>query len=71
MDLFPFQVKKVIGGTPGNTEYDEENVLRYRLYTDALDAATQLHQTSDIFDGDEKVARVHVDGGIDHLRQRR
>lgn len=63
-----FLVKQVVGGAPGATEYDETRVDRYDDANLAIMGALarQPRATYDVLDeSDQRVARVHVDGGVD------
>lgn len=61
-----YEVKVVTGGTPGATEYDEANVSRAETQSGAVRAALALPGTKDVLVRGRKVARVHVDGGVDY-----
>lgn len=68
-----FAAKIVTGRDDNGTTYDDENVLRFTSLDDAANAVacnTQDH-TWDVFaPTGERVARVHVDGGIDHITRK-
>lgn len=70
-----FAVKIVTGGSfPDATEYDEDNVLRFPTAEQAIEEAHSFAVTArgavDIVDESDgrRIARRHVDGGIDYVR---
>lgn len=62
-----FEVKKVVGGRYPDTEYDPY-VQQANSREDAIEMCHGITGTKDIFENGERIARVHVDGGIDYLK---
>lgn len=73
MEARPFTIKKVVGRNDnGSTKYDETNTERYAteryaLKQEAVNAANDYDGTKDIFEKGVRVARVHLDGGVDYI----
>lgn len=64
MNSKPYQVKKVIGGKNGIPEYSPA-VIVHIARDAAINDAAMLSGTFDVFAYGERIARGHVDGGID------
>lgn len=64
----PYAILTVTGGNAaeGRTEYDEPNRQAADTFRGATQLALTMPGTKDIFNNQIVVARVHVDGGIDH-----
>lgn len=68
LSMDTFVIKTVIGRKNNQTDYDEINTPEHPSLNEAVKAAVLLPGTKDVFDSrGMRVARVHVDGGVDKL----
>lgn len=68
-----FEIKRVMGRAGNGDTLYAPDVTTEALQGDAIQEAIywaqEFNDAHDVFDGDQRIARVHPDGGIDVLRR--